>query len=184
MKLQISYNSPLILTFSILCTAVYILNHVLSGQLTPIISLSGNFNFASGLDYLSLILYIFGHANIEHLLGNLSFILLLGPIMEEKYNSKTLLGMIIFTAIITGLFHVLFFNEGLWGASGIVFMFIILVSFTNVEQGKIPLTFILILTLYLGKEVLNALEQDNISQFGHIAGGIMGSVLGFLVKKS
>lgn len=181
--MKIAYNSPLVLTFSIACTILYVLNYLLAGQLTPMISLSAHFDFGSIYSYLTLFFYILGHASVDHLLGNLSFILLLGPIMEEKYGTKTLLGMIVFTAIITGILNILFFSSGLWGASGIVFMFIILVSFTNVEHGTIPLTFILILLLYVGREILNSLDADNVSQFAHIAGGIMGSILGFIVKK-
>ena len=57
---------------------------------------------------------------------------------------------------------------------------ILLASFTNFKRGEIPLTFILILVLYLGQEVMNFFRSDNISQFAHIAGGFCGSLFGFL----
>ena len=38
---------------------------------------------------------------------------------------------------------------------------------------------ILIAILFLGKEVWQSLQADNISQFAHIAGGICGSLFGF-----
>ena len=42
------------------------------------------------------------------------------------------------------------------------------------------LTFILVMLLYLGREVWNSVaSKDNISQFAHIAGGLAGSVMGF-----
>jgi len=70
---------------------------------------------------------------------------------------------------------------GIMGASGIVFMLIVLSAFTNIQQGKIPLTLILVVICYLGNEVLTGvLSTDNISQFGHIAGGIMGMIWGFI----
>ena len=87
--------------------------------------------------------------------------------------------MMVFTALITGLINVFFFNSGLLGASGIVFMFILLVSFTNVEAGQIPVTFILVAALFIGKEVLNTLQTNQISEAAHIIGGICGSLFGF-----
>mgnify|MGYP000259418082 CR=1 FL=1 len=111
-------------------------------------------------------------------MGNLSFILLLGPIIEEKYGGASLLLMIGITAIVTGILNVIFFQTGLLGASGIVFLFIILASFGNAQKG-IPLTFLLIAILFLGKEVWQAFQDNNISEFAHIAGGICGSLFGF-----
>ena len=99
--------------------------------------------------------------------------------IEEKYGSNNLLIMILATALITALLNIFLFNTGLWGASGIVFMFIILVSFTNVREGQIPLTFILVALLFVGKEVMQSLSMDNVSQFAHILGGVCGSFFGF-----
>jgi hypothetical protein len=36
--------------------------------------------------------------------------------------------------------------------------------------------------MYLSKEVLDSLESDQVSQFAEIIGGLIGSVLGFMVK--
>lgn len=184
LPLKVSYNSPVMLTFAIICTIVYLMNTMTNQALNAIFALSPNFYFNSVSSYLSLLLYIFGHADANHLLGNMMFILLLGPIMEEKYGSRQLIIMIIVTAFVTGVFNILLFSTGILGASGIVFMLIILVSFTNVEKGKIPLTFILILFLYIGKEIAALFENDNISQFAHVFGGICGSVFGFLSFKN
>jgi len=145
-------------------------------------SLRGFFDFSSISHYLGLFLYTIGHdyTGIAHLLGNLTFILLIGPIVEEKYGSKKLLIMMAITALATAILYILIFDEGLVGASGIVFMLIILVSFTNVKQGGIPLTFILVFVLFVGQEIYNIFDQDNVSQFAHIAGGIIGGLFGFM----
>jgi len=86
--------------------------------------------------------------------------------------------MMFITSLITGVLNVLLFPTALLGASGIVFMFIILSSITNLQKGEIPLTFILISVLFLGKEVLSAFGEDNVSQFAHIIGGVFGGVFG------
>ncbi len=182
MALRIRYNSPVVLTLSIFAAVIYFLNAFTKDAITPVISVPAQFNTSSVSNYLGLVLYIFGHGSIDHLLGNLSLLLLLGPILEEKYGSGKIAFMIVFTAVITAVLNIVFFHNGLWGASGIVFMFILLVSFANSNQGDIPVTFILITALYVGREVYNAFQPDNISQFAHIAGGVAGSIFGFMLS--
>ena len=140
-------------------------------------------DFSNPFSLFSLISHIFGHGSLDHLLGNLTFILLIGPIVEEKYGSRKTAMMIIVTAIITGLLNITFFSTGLMGASGIVFMLILLVSFTNSKEGEIPLTFVLVALLFIGKEVLQSLNSDQVSQFAHIIGGFCGSVFGFIGRR-
>jgi membrane associated rhomboid family serine protease len=122
---------------------------------------------------------VIGHADINHFLSNFSFILLLGPILEETYGTRILLMMIAATALVTGALNALFFPSFLLGASGVVFMMILLASFTNFNKGEIPLTFILVLILYIGREVISSFRSDNISEFAHIVGGFCGSLFGF-----
>lgn len=177
--MKITYNAPLTLTFSLLATGLFIINQLLDGSLDGILVLNGNFNSSSFAAYVSLIGHAFGHASWEHLLGNLSLLLLLGPILEEKYGAGKLGIMALLTALITSFLHILFFDHYVLGASGIVFMCIMLVSFVNVKEREVPLTFILIFLLYVGKEIYNTTQENQISEFAHILGGICGSVFGF-----
>ncbi|WP_461248816.1 rhomboid family intramembrane serine protease, partial [Treponema sp. R6D11] len=101
------------------------------------------------------------------------------PMLEETYGSKSLLFMIITTALVTGVLNVLLFNSALMGASGVVFMMILLSSFTNFSHGEIPLTFILVLILYMFIQLFSAAGSENISHFAHIVGGLCGSIFGF-----
>ncbi|MGB4626831.1 MAG: rhomboid family intramembrane serine protease [Erysipelotrichaceae bacterium] len=136
--------------------------------------------------YVRLITHIFGHLGWDHFFGNMSYILLLGPMVEEKYGSDKLIVKIFATALITGILNnVLFPNVALCGASGIVFMLIVLSSVTSVKSGKLPLTLVLVLIIYLGAEVYNAIMvTDSISQFTHIIGGICGSIFGLFSDKN
>lgn len=177
--MKIKFNSPVILTFSLLSALVYFLNEATGGGIMHSFMLR-RIDFSEPATLFTLISHTLGHASIEHLIGNLTFILLIGPIVEEKYGSKMTLIMIVVTALVTGLLNVLLFNTGLMGASGIVFMLIILVSFTNSRNGEIPVTFILVALLFIGKEVLAALHHDQVSQFAHIIGGVCGGVFGYL----
>jgi len=112
-------------------------------------------------------------------------ILILGPMLEERYGGKLLTLTIAITALITGVAHfILFPNEALLGASGVVFAFILMASFTSFRDREIPLTFILVAVLYLGQQIGQMVtDKDNISQLTHILGGITGSVIGYNLNK-
>ena len=74
-------------------------------------------------------------------------------------------------------------GTALLGASGIVFMMILLSSFGGVRNGTIPTTLILVAIFYLGDEIWNGIfVQDNISQLTHIIGGLCGTVFGFALS--
>lgn len=178
--MKIRYNAPVILTFSLICAAVLLISGMVGGSFMKVFFLClPHMSFTDPLTYLRIFSHAIGHSSWAHLIGNLSFILLIGPVLEEKYGSKRLIIMMLIAAGITGILNTLFFQTGLLGASGIVFMFIILGSFTNIKAGEIPLTFILVVILFLAKEFTDAFQKDSVSQFAHIAGGICGSVFGF-----
>ncbi|MCD8125422.1 MAG: rhomboid family intramembrane serine protease, partial [Lachnospiraceae bacterium] len=82
---------------------------------------------------------------------------------------------------VTGIVNMVFFpGIALMGASGIVFMMMILSSVVSVRRGEIPLTLILVAVIYLGQEVYDGLfTSDNISHLSHIIGGACGCVFGF-----
>src|SRR5690348_452049 len=80
--------------------------------------------------YVGLFTYIFGHAGFDHLIKNFMFILLVGPILEERHGSLKLAGMILVTALIGGLANLLS-SHPMLGASGVAFMMILLASMAN-----------------------------------------------------
>ncbi len=180
--MKVTFNSPVILTFSFLCAGVYLLNHTLN-LFTDFFILQPHWDFSSLTWYFRLFSNTLGHADGNHLMGNLAFVLLLGPIVEEKYGGKNMLIMLVSTALISSLVHLIFSNNGLLGASGIVFMLILLVSLVNFKDKEIPLTFILIVVIYIGKEILGFFAEDNISHTTHIIGGIIGATFGFVMGK-
>jgi membrane associated rhomboid family serine protease len=180
--IRIRYNAPTVLTFTFISTLVLIFSQTVFPGLAEqwfMVPCRGDFSPGSLQNWVSLLSHAAGHDGWTHLLSNFSFILLIGPILEENYGSLSLLFMMTLTALVTGILNVLFFRTSLMGASGVVFMMILLASFTNFNRGEIPLTFILVLVLYLGRELFNAFSSNNISEFAHIAGGFCGSLFGF-----
>jgi hypothetical protein len=107
-------------------------------------------------------------------------ILLVGPLLEEKYGSGKILEMILVTAVSTAWLNAFLFSNSLMGGSGIAFMLILLSSFSNISAREIPLTFIIVTVLFTGSEIASILKPDRISQFSHFAGGLAGAGYGFL----
>ncbi|MDR2072538.1 MAG: rhomboid family intramembrane serine protease [Spirochaetaceae bacterium] len=180
--MKLKYNAPAVLSFTIISTLVLLLSQTLIRGLIPgwfMVRGRGSFEFGSLCCWITLVTHVIGHGDWNHLFSNFSFILLLGPILEANYGSLSLVIMMFLTALVTGLLNALIFPAGLLGASGIVFMMILLASFTNFSKGEVPLTFILVLLIYLGREIFNSFSNDNISEFAHIAGGFCGSLFGF-----
>ena len=180
--MKLKYNAPTVLTFTFLSATVLVLSLTIFPFLTEnwfLIRGRGSFSPARLQSWVTLFTHVMGHANWNHFLSNFAFILLIGPILEEHYGSLSLLLMMGITALVTGVLNVVLFPTGLLGSSGIVFMMILLASFTNINKGEIPLTFILILILYLGREFLDSFSNNNISQFTHMVGGFCGSLFGF-----
>lgn len=174
--MKITYNAPFTLTFTLIATIIHIFPQSFTENFFAV---GTSMDFGNPLNYFRLFSHALGHASWNHLFGNLSLILILGPILEEKYGTLMLALMSFITALVTGILNVAFMKNGLYGASGIVFMMILLSSFTNMKAKVIPVTFILVLVLFLGKEIMNSFEENNVSQFAHILGGILGSVFGF-----
>lgn len=133
------------------------------------------------LSYIRLFTHILGHINYQHFIGNFTIILLIGPSVEEKYGSRNLLLMIMVTAFTTGIFHIIISPTSvLLGASGIVYMLIILSSLVNFEKGRIPITFVFIIFMFMGQEFIGVIQHnDDISHISHVLGGLCGAAIGF-----
>ena len=184
-KLKITYNSPVILGFVTICFIATLLNYVAGGVVSQLVFMTYRSPWNSFMTYVRLLFHVFGHADFTHFVGNAGYILLLGPLLEEKYSSKVLIGVIAVTAVITGLVNNICFSDvALCGASGVVFAFILLSSFTSFKEGEVPLTFILVAILFIGQEIVQGVTiADNISNMSHIIGGLVGAALGFKLNK-
>jgi membrane associated rhomboid family serine protease len=180
-KLRISYNAPVVLTFAIAAVVAFILQqaiHPLQGWFMAYPRLG------DAQAYVGLFSHILGHASWEHLLSNFMLILLIGPILEERHGSTTLLFMILITALMTGLAALVFSSGVVMGASGIAFMMILLASLANARGGEIPLTFLVVAIIYMGGEIVHSFRHDDgISHMAHLVGGAVGAVFGFLAAR-
>ncbi len=181
-KVKVYINAPITLMFVITCFMTIILSSITNGKSTELLFSTYGSSLFNPLTYVRLITHVLGHASLGHLISNSLYLLLLGPILEEKYGNKILI-VIVVTAIVTGLFHnIISPDTALLGSSGVVFSFILLASITGEDDG-IPLTLILVALLWLGQEIYSCINQvDNISQITHIIGGLSGALLGLVFK--
>ncbi len=182
---RIRYNSPVILTFALISLLTLPLDTLTGGWTTRHLFSVYRCSLLDPLAYLRFLGHVLGHSGLSHYMSNTLLLLLVGPPLEEKYGARTLLGCIAATAFATGLVEFVFFpGAALLGASGVVFMIIVLSSFTATERGTIPLTLILVVALYLGGEVVAGLtSMDNVSQLAHIVGGVCGMAFGFALNR-
>jgi membrane associated rhomboid family serine protease len=180
-KLRITYNAPVVLTFTIAAVAVFLLC-----QLAPSLQLwfSAWPHLIDARSYVGLATHILGHASWEHLIGNFMLILLIGPILEERHGSRSLFLMIVLTAVVTGLANLALSQHLLVGASGVAFMMILLASMANVRGGEIPLTFLAVALIYMGGEIVHSFNNDQVSHMAHLVGGAVGGVFGFLAART
>lgn len=184
-EFKITFNSPAILGFVGISFVVTLLNYITRGASNNLLFMTYHSSLLSPLTYVRFFTHVLGHSSWSHYIGNMAYFLLLGPMLEEKYGTDKILKLIAITAVVTGVINYIFFrNVGICGASGIVFAFILLTSFTSFKSGEIPLTVILVAVIYIGQQIVEGLfVQNNVSNLSHIIGGVIGAVLGYKLNK-
>lgn len=181
-KPKITYDAPVTLSLSLAAVAVHVIGAGTGAAFAQYFV--SHPQLGTTASYIGLVSHVLGHASWAHLLGNFSLILLLGPMLEKRYGKLTFAAMIATTALTTGLINALFLHELLLGASGIVFMCILLTPLaTSRACGEIPLTFITVALLFLGGEVAKLTAADSISHGAHLLGGVAGAAWGFALAR-
>ena len=174
------YNAPVILSYFFISLIILFLNKITNKKSNMKFFSTSRVNPFNPLTYIRMFTHILGHDSFSHLRNNFLYILLIGPMIEERYGSIQLLKMILITSFITALINIIIGNKRILGSSGISFMLILLSSIVNIESGKIPITLILIFIFYVVTEITDGLfKKDNISHLSHIIGAVTGVIFGF-----
>ena len=183
---RIQYNSPVILSYALLSLIICGIGYLTKGASNTLLFSIYRSSPADPLTYVRLFGHVLGHKDINHCFGNFLLILLVGPMLEEKYGSVRILLIMLITSVITGgIFLLVAGSRALLGASGIAFMLILLSSFANFKRGRIPLTLVVVIIAYIGNEVYQSFTaSDNISRLTHIVGGLCGAAAGFFINLS
>jgi len=182
---RVVFNAPAVLAFSLLCLAVLLLNALTNGGAGHALFSVYRSSLANPLTYLRFFGHALGHRDWNHFFGNIMYILILGPMLEEKYGSASMVFLMLVTAFATGVLTFLFApGVAMCGASGIVFAMILLSSFTEFQEHTIPLTVILVAVLYTGQQIYSAVTVGGSVAYGaHIVGGLIGMLIGYAANK-
>lgn len=180
----VELSSPITLGFAALSLLALVLGALTGGASTLALFSVYRSSPSNHLFYLRLFLHPLGHASFAHFTGNMALLLVLGPMVEKQYGARRLVLMMLLTALITSLAHLLL-SPGTMalGASGLVFMLILLSAASGGTGGKIPLTLLLVAIIYLGQELAGGLlKTDSVSQLAHLIGGLCGMAFGLIYQ--
>ena len=184
---RLTVNAPVILLFVTACSIIYCFTATIGGE--RILGVHDTWNTFRPLQYTSLITHIFAHSSLNHLRGNVTHLLLVGPSVENEFGSKNLAIIMGIVSVVSAFVHILLGStrSHQLGASGVVFACILLNSLVSADNGRIPVAFVLIAVMYLGDELTLMLNifnpDDRMSHHAHLSGGIVGAAAGFYIHK-
>lgn len=181
LNIQFDYNSKVIITYLIISLIACILNYLTHKKSNKLLFSSYRSSPLNPLTYIRLFTHSIGHKDWSHFTNNFLYILLIGPMIEEKYGSLNLIIMFLITSLVIALYNIIFNNYTILGASGNVYMLIVLSSFSNITEGKIPITLILVLIFYIIDEIRKSIIEGNKKVYhdGHLLGALCGIIFGF-----
>ena len=87
-KFKITFNSPVVLGFIFISLAVLILGFATLGKSNELLFMTYHSALTNPLTYVRFFTHVLGHGGWEHYIGNAAYILLLGPMLEEKYDQR------------------------------------------------------------------------------------------------
>jgi membrane associated rhomboid family serine protease len=181
--MQFALNSPVVLTYALVSTAIILLTPLIPGLQSWIIAPNA-FVPASVHFWICLFSHVIGHADWTQLVDNFALILLIGPQIEARHGWRSLIIIILVTSAITGILSTFLRSSGVWGSSGIAFMMILLSSAFNYRTSAIPVTVILIVALYIGRDLSHISSNTGETHLLQLIGGVCGSVFGYQFYKT
>jgi len=82
--MRIHYNSPVILTYAILSLGVFLMGSATNNAITSNFFVIFRTSATDPLQYFRLFSYVLGHADFNHYFGNISMLLLIGPMWKKS----------------------------------------------------------------------------------------------------
>eukprot|EP00931_Biecheleriopsis_adriatica_P040411 TRINITY_DN23164_c0_g1_i2.p1 TRINITY_DN23164_c0_g1~~TRINITY_DN23164_c0_g1_i2.p1 ORF type:complete len:141 (-),score=9.47 TRINITY_DN23164_c0_g1_i2:87-509(-) len=114
-------------------------------------------------------------------MGNATSLLMVLPMLEEKYKARWLIAISLLNAMIAAIVTmVMYKSQVVLGASGIVYQTMILAVFSGRYRGigDIPVTFLLAVVVFMVPEFQAFNSGDGLSHAAHIIGGLVGAWAG------
>jgi membrane associated rhomboid family serine protease len=132
--------------------------------------------------------YNFSHVNFDHLIGNLLYLLLLGPAVEAYFGRFRYISFWILCGIGGGIGWALFYPKSvIIGASvansGLMAVFPF-VQRSLVGKLLTGLVFLVMLYNQFGASVSDLINSSDVAHLGHVAGAVTGLILFCLFKRN
>ncbi len=131
-----------------------------------------------------IILALFAHANLEHLISNLSALVLFGLILEGRIGPKRVLSLFLISGIVINLLSP--YDRSL-GASGAIFSIlgalVVLRPWMMVWVYSMPVPMLIAGLIWLGIDLLGVFYPSSVANLAHIAGLLIGIISGFYWRK-
>ena len=108
-KFKIRFNSPAVLVFACLCLAALAADLMTFGAANRLLFATYHSSLLNPMTWLRFFTHVLGHSGWAHLINNMMYILLLGPMLEEKYGWKRIVLVILMTGFVTGIINWIFF---------------------------------------------------------------------------
>ena len=102
-KRRITFNSPVVLSFAIISFGVMAANYLTAGLSNQLLFTTYHSPLTSPMTYVRFFTHVLGHMGWSHYINNMMYMLLLGPMLEEKYCSRTIVEVILITGLMAGL---------------------------------------------------------------------------------
>ncbi len=185
-EFKIKYDSQVVLTYVLLCFGATFLCLNYDGMLNTYFQ-TYRADLWQPVTYLRFFTYIFGHDSWDMVFENALYLLLLGPMLEDKYGSKTMIVLIVVAAFVTSLLNFIFFPGAvLYGSNGIVLAFIILTAIGGLISGSFPISLVVIAIVFFRQEILqNVIRVSNMANIAPIVGSIAAVAVVFaMIRKN
>ena len=187
-KLGLEYNSPVTLTFSLICFFSFLFVHFFAKENFLIFSSptcqGTNLAFSATIPshYVRLFTYVFGYTDWNNLFSTLLLLLLLGPNLETTYGSKLVFIMILISSFGAGVLGACFSSISLSGANSIIFMMIVISTYSAIEKKKLPLTLVFVCCFFFAQTLISCFSNYStlIPALVSLIGGFFGCIFGFI----
>ncbi|SER89147.1 rhomboid family intramembrane serine protease [Lachnobacterium bovis] len=198
-KLDFVRRFPITVTIIMVCVVIFIVNNFIFDKNNYIL-IYKYFglveNTIKNKEYYRLLTCFFIHFDINHLVGNMFILLLMGHRVEEVVGKLRFLLIYLFSGIVGSILEIIFItnfrvynNYVSAGASGAIFgiigasiVLILLDSKKKIDISKKGIVFLAVFLLLIGKTT----KTTNINNIGHITGllsGLFITMLLYFVEK-